>query len=89
MTDKKCLGIDCAWCASTECPNEKKEGNMTDKFTTEMCPYCDREVQIPAFLGIYKCPSCGEFIIACSMCEDMQCEDCSYSKFCEYGREGV
>ncbi len=22
MTDKKCRGIDCAWCASIECPND-------------------------------------------------------------------
>lgn len=31
MTDKKCLGIDCAWCASTECPNEKKEKEEIDR----------------------------------------------------------
>lgn len=30
MTNKKCEGIDCAWCMSIECPNEKKT-EMTDK----------------------------------------------------------
>lgn len=30
MMNKKCEGIDCAWCTSNECPNEK-ESKMTDK----------------------------------------------------------
>ena len=30
MTKKKCEGIDCAWCANIECPNED-ETEMTDK----------------------------------------------------------
>lgn len=30
MTNKKCEGIDCAWCMSIECPKERKT-EMTDK----------------------------------------------------------
>lgn len=30
MTNKKCEGIDCAWCMSVECPNEKGSV-ITDK----------------------------------------------------------
>lgn len=29
MTNKRCIGIDCAWCANHECPNER--GTMTNK----------------------------------------------------------
>lgn len=30
MKNRKCRGLDCAWCMSIECPNEK-ERKMTDK----------------------------------------------------------
>lgn len=36
MTDKECIGIDCAWCCNPKCPNEKKEldrQKIVDAFT--------------------------------------------------------
>lgn len=30
MKNKKCEGIDCAWCTNVECPNER-ETEMTDE----------------------------------------------------------
>lgn len=38
MMNKKCEGIDCAWCMSVECPNEK-ERKMTNKEQIKIvCP---------------------------------------------------
>lgn len=52
---------------------------MTDnELTTEMCPHCDTEVEIPPYLGIYECPNCGKLIVACSMCETQNCGNCQY-----------
>lgn len=38
MADKKCIGIDCAWCASPECPNINKADNkqLRQKFGNKL-----------------------------------------------------
>ncbi len=46
------------------------------KSTTELCPNCDYEVDLPTRLGIYKCPVCGDYIVNCSMCKKKK-QNCS------------
>ena len=53
---------------------EIKESYMTEEY----CPYCNDEVKLPPFLGIYECPNCGKLIVACSMCENLNCTMCKY-----------
>jgi len=52
---------------------------MKEETTTEWCPYCCEEVELPIKLGKYKCPNCGEMIANCSMCEKMDCNICVYN----------
>lgn len=33
MTEQECLGIDCAWCADPNCPNERKNMKTEKKVT--------------------------------------------------------
>lgn len=46
--------------------------------TFEMCPYCDEvdEYVIPDKHLIVQCRHCGMYIELCSVCEDMNCEEC-------------
>lgn len=45
--------------------------------TYEWCPYCTDEVVIKADCTIVqKCPTCGKPIVACSVCETMDCKNC-------------
>ncbi len=48
--------------------------------TTELCPHCSTEVELPVRLGVYTCPNCGKPIINCSMCKKMNCNKCKYAK---------
>lgn len=47
--------------------------------TEEMCPYCDSEVELKAELSVQKCPSCGKYIVCCSMCDECV-QDCPYEE---------
>lgn len=42
---------------------------MEDLTTYEYCPHCETEVELKAELSVQKCPNCGMFIVACSMCD--------------------
>lgn len=54
---------------------------MNDNITYELCPHCEEEVELPNTLGVHKCPNCGKYIVACSMC--LACEESSeYCKNC-------
>lgn len=53
-------------------------GNIHDidtQHTWEMCPYCEAEVELNAEKSVQKCPSCGKYIVCCSMCEECV-QDC-------------
>lgn len=50
--------------------------------TYEYCPHCEAEVELKAELSVQKCPNCGMYIVACSMCE----ECISHCKFDEDAR---
>ena len=50
-----------------------------NKYTDELCPHCNNEVQI-LINGISICPECGEKILPCSMC-DMNSVNCNYCKW--------
>lgn len=39
-----------------------------DRITYEMCPHCECEVELENELKVQKCPNCGKYIVACSMC---------------------
>lgn len=43
---------------------------MEDMTTYEYCPHCESEVELKAELSVQKCPNCGMYIVACSMCEE-------------------
>lgn len=59
----------------------KKELPMTDKEVYEWCPNCECEVILKADCTIMQvCPTCGKPIIACSMCETMNCNNCPLNK---------
>jgi hypothetical protein len=59
----------------------EKELPMTDKEVYEWCPNCECEVIIKADCTIMQvCPTCGKPIIACSMCETMDCNNCPLNK---------
>ena len=49
--------------------------------TTELCPYCNTEVNIPAEMHYHKCPNCLEYILPCSLCDwdNINCNDCKIS----------
>ncbi len=40
------------------------------EITYEYCPHCDTEVKLKAELSVQKCPVCGMWIVACTMCEE-------------------
>jgi hypothetical protein len=59
----------------------KRELPMEDNETYEWCPNCGCEVIIKADCSIRQiCPICGKPIIACSMCETMNCNNCPLNK---------
>lgn len=39
------------------------------KITYEYCPHCGEEVILKAERSVQKCPNCGKWIVACSMCD--------------------
>lgn len=43
---------------------------MEDLTTYEYCPHCETEVELKAELNVQKCPNCGMYIVACSMCDE-------------------
>jgi predicted RNA-binding Zn-ribbon protein involved in translation (DUF1610 family) len=53
-----------------------------DNITQELCPHCGEEVDLPAYMGIYKCPNCGALILPCSLCDwdEVNCEECLFEK---------
>ena len=53
---------------------------MKQDTTTEWCPYCCNEVELPIKLGKYPCPECGRMIANCSMCETFNCTDCEFNE---------
>lgn len=39
------------------------------EYTCEWCQHCGIEAEFVAELGVQKCPSCGKYIVVCSMCD--------------------
>lgn len=60
-----------------------------DNITQEWCSYCGEEVEIPAYMGIYKCPNCGKFILPCSQCDwdKINCSECEYDNCLKVWRQ--
>lgn len=50
-----------------------------DIVTYEMCPHCETEVILKAELSVQKCPSCGKYIVCCSMCDECV-QDCPFEE---------
>lgn len=50
------------------------------QMTTEYCVHCDSYVQLPARLGVYKCPKCNSYIPTCSMCT--ACDEPNGQSYC-------
>ena len=43
------------------------------ELANEWCPYCDTEVELEHDLKVQKCPSCGHWIVPCSICPLTNC----------------
>ena len=50
--------------------------------TSEYCPHCDSFVELAPDLSVQKCPNCGKWIVACSMCLAAEEEGGEYCKKC-------
>lgn len=53
--------------------------------TFEMCPYCDEVheydvCEIKKNVMYVQCKTCKKKIILCSICEDMQCDNCKWER---------
>lgn len=46
------------------------------EYIEEVCPHCDEVVTVTAYEGIIKCPSCGKYMVLCSMCKQVTCTYC-------------
>ena len=48
--------------------------------TFEMCPYCDEvdEYKIPKGRPLAQCRHCGNYMVLCSICDNMQCDNCKW-----------
>lgn len=58
-----------------------------DYFTetlTEMCPYCEEEVELVTEFKVQVCPSCGKLIAPCALCEMdlVKCYECPLNIIC-------
>ena len=56
-----------------------------EKFIYELCPLCEDEVQLKNNFKLQICPTCGKYIVPCSICpsllENGKCSsDCSLAK---------
>lgn len=65
---------------------------MYENTVYEWCEFCNNDVELPNALGIYACPSCGELILPCSLCdtddeEVKDCDSCIYNKCVELWRK--
>ena len=68
--------------------DEEQVEEAKEKTVTELCPFCEEEVELKAIKYIpQKCPNCGKLIKACSLC-DLDKENCTA---CEkkYPTEGL
>ena len=46
------------------------------KYIEEVCPHCDELVTATAYKGIIQCPTCGKYMVLCSMCDKPTCNHC-------------
>ena len=62
---------------------------MNENVVYEWCSFCCEEVELPNTLGIYKCPSCGELITPCGMCDpnEANCSECIFKQCLEIWRK--
>ena len=49
---------------------------------TEWCSSCENEVELKEGFVKQKCPSCGELLLPCSMCnqDEINCSNCLAEK---------
>jgi len=47
-----------------------------EELVNEYCPHCEDEVRLKNEFQIQDCPTCGESIKPCSICEDEACNQC-------------
>lgn len=40
---------------------------------TEYCPHCENEVDLRPVFSVQVCPSCGELILPCNLCDHDNC----------------
>ena len=64
-----------------DCTEGIREENISikipeDELTHEMCPHCEREVELEDDFRVQTCPSCKCPILPCSICEDRDCAKC-------------
>lgn len=75
------------WREALKNPSENKSGEFAveDGVTYEVCPHCEEEVMLSNELKVQRCPSCGKYIVTCSMCPNndgsisFECDKCPLS----------
>lgn len=52
-------------------------------YTLELCPHCNEYVELSPKLNIQRCTNCDRYIVVCSMCKEIHCDDCKLDKSCK------
>lgn len=54
-------------------PEQEASEQTCEYKANEWCPYCDTEVELEHDLKVQRCPSCGHWIVPCSICPLTKC----------------
>ena len=54
-------------------PEQEASEQTCEEKVDEWCPYCDTEVELEHELKVQRCPSCGHWIVPCSICPLTKC----------------
>ena len=54
-------------------PEQEASTQTCEDKANEWCPYCDTEVELEHELKVQRCPSCGHWIVPCSICPLTKC----------------
>lgn len=50
---------------------------------SELCPHCEKEVELDNIFKVQTCPNCGKRILPCSICEFKTKEEENYYLHCD------
>ena len=56
--------------------NYTKEMRQMDEKYTELCPFCETEVELDNEYKAQECPNCGNTTLPCGICMQPTCNNC-------------